>query len=426
MSRRALFIAVLVLGCAAAAQAGDFEHSPRFLGLADTGNAAFNPTNMPPVFENIATAADPSKFYIGGESRSVNYFGFGSEDDVDYNMLLVRGGASIKSFYPFGEDDDDDWTGRFGLLVAPGVAADVLRVRINDDDTELELTDLRVVTSPAIRMGLAYGFHEAFAAGLGFTMYPSAAHANQFEGTQNTPDGSDNADFQDNWVISGPFAFTPEVGFLWRTNTGMQFGLAYEMGYFAKRETSVEHQTKDGDFDYDTEVAVVKPHNLGLGWAYKIDDIDDFYVSADLDLYFRQTYEGDTYDVRRGRDYYVRSAVPVKDDPTTWSNEPLDPNRHKIGEKFYASTNNRYILSAAVEKAFETVSLRGGMGYQVENGLDRDRPLSSFFTTVGPTLLFDEAIYMAAAGRFDIGFAGGETTYLVLGTGGSLMLGGTF
>ncbi len=418
-----LVLFALVLWVSAAA-AGDFEYSPRFTGMADTGNAIFNPPNHPPVYENIACAVDSNKFYIGGESRALTLYGFGTENDVDYNALEVKSGGYIKSAFPLGEDDEDDWTGRVGLIFVPGVQTELLRVRINDSDTDLDLTDLRVVSSPTIRLGASYGFHEVFAAGLGFTITPTTIFTNDFQGTQDTPDGRDNTEFQDSWTIMGPFAITPEVGFLWRTNDGMQFGLTYEMGYFDKAKREVQHTTSEGDIDYDTRTAVIKPHNIGLGWAYRIPNIDDFFVAMDFDAYFSQSYKGDTYDVRSGQDYYTRPSVPSKYDPDP--DKALDPNREKIGRKYYASTNARYIFSTSIEKAWETVGLRGGLGYSAETGLTRDRPTSTFFTTVGPTLFFDEAVFMSFAGRFDIGFSRAETTYLMVGSGVSASLGGTF
>ena len=44
---------------------------------------------------------------------------------------------------------------------------------------------------------------------------------------------------------------------------------------------------------------------FGVGWAYEIPKVDRFFVAMDVDVYFRDTFEGDTIDPRSGRDYYV-------------------------------------------------------------------------------------------------------------------------
>jgi hypothetical protein len=435
MKTRFLFVALLLAAVmASTVWASDFEYSPRFMALADTGNAIFNPTYFAPVFENIAAACESNKFYVGGESRVIALYGIGSDSKRDYNFLNTSGGGYVKSAFPLGEDNEEDWTGRAGLIFQPGVQATFLRKRITETDSNLELTDSRLAASPTIRFGAAYGFHQIFAAGLGFTMYPTTIFYNNFKGTQDLPDGSSNEKFEDTWTITGPFMITPEVGFLFRTEDGMQFGLTYEMGYHQHNKQSIKHKTADGDLHYDTEAAVVKPNNLGLGWAYKVPDVDNFFVAVDFDVYFADSYKGKTYDVRDpDRDYFVRSNVKSKEDPDAGQGA-LDPNGyedtfgnvHTIGDRYYASSPARYIFSASVEKNWEIVGLRGGMGYSAESGLDADRPTSTFYSTVGPTLFFDETIFMNAAGRLDLGFTRAETSYFVFGGGLAISLGGTF
>ncbi|MBZ0271569.1 hypothetical protein K8I61_06010 [bacterium] len=418
-------IALLMFGTFAFA--GDFETSPRFLSLADTGNAIFNPNYQMPVFENIAAAVDRTQYYVGGESRTNALFGVGSENDVDYSMLDAHAMAGVKASFPLNQvKDENDWFQRVAIVFQPGVDVELLRTRIDDPDTALELTDARVKGGPAIKLGAAYGFHKIFAAGLGFTMYPTSVQYNNFTGTQDTPNGNDNVEFQDNWTAAAPFAITPEVGFLWRTPDRMQFGLTYDMGYFAKSQRDIEHKTADGNIDYETETVVFKPHHFGLGWAYEIPQVEKFYVAADIDVYFSQSYEGDTYDPRRGQTFYSRNTSPSKDDPTAGKDDPRDPNRDNLGNKFYASVASGYVVSASVEKTWQQIALAGGMGYAFEQGLDKDRPASTFFMTAGPRLFFDDTIFLAWGGRFDIGFASAETTYLLTGGGTSMSLGGTF
>lgn len=408
---------------AATAMAGDFEFGPRYMGLADTGNAAFNPAVLPPVLENIACAVDSNQFYVGGSSRQSVLAGVGAESGADYNFLSVGGGGYIQGVFPVGEDNEDDWTDRAGLVFMPGMQAQYMRVKINQEDSNLELADSKLAVSPTIRFGAAYGFHEIFAAGIGFTMLPTTVHNEALTGFQDSPDGTTNKDIEDKFTMAGSFLIQPEVGFLFRTPEGMQFGLTYEMGYTAKTKREIEHSQVPDDIDYDTEVATVKPHNIGLGWAYQIPHEDYFYVLVDFDVYFRQKYEGETYRLR-GRDFYVTNDEDA--DGNAIEEETIDPNVDEEGEQFYASANNRFVFSTAVEKNWETVGIRGGLGYSAENGLDRDRPISTFYTSVGPTLMFDEAIFMSAAGRMDVGFARAETTYAVVGGGVALSLGGTF
>lgn len=421
--RRTLLLALVATLVATGAYAGDFEYSPRHLALADTGNAIFNPAILPPVLENIAGACDSNQFYIGGSTRQLVLAGVGSDSDADYNFLEIDSGSYIQGVFPVGEDKDDDWTDRAGLVFQPGLQAQYLRVKTNREDSNLELADSLLAVSPTIRFGAAYGFHEIFAMGIGFTMIPSTIFNSALTGTQDTPDGTTNKDIEDKFTMAGSFMILPEVGFLFRTPERMQFGLTYEMGYAAKAKREIEHSQVPGDIDYETEVAYIKPHNIGLGWAYEIPQEDNFYVSVDFDVYFRQKFEGDTW-VMRGRESYTQNDED--EDGNAIEEETVDPNEDQLGEEFYASTNGRYVFSSAVEKAWETVGIRGGLGYSAETGLDRDRPASTFFMTVGPTLYFDETIFMSAGGRLDLGFARAETTYAAVGGGASLSLGGTF
>ncbi|MCB1154551.1 hypothetical protein KDL45_12935 [bacterium] len=422
----ALLALMLPLTLAVGASANDFEHSARFLGLADTGNAVYNTPYNEPVFENIAALAESPKYFIGGDARSIITSGYGAETNTDYTLLGVTSGGSVKSASRLNkEDDPKSWANRVALLVQPGFEADYQRITTNEDTTALELVDTRLEVSPVFRLGVAYGFHDIFSMGLGLTFTPTTLFRNSITGTQDTPSGNENKDVEESWFINGPIVVQPEIGFLFRTNNGHQFGLNYEVGMKATTKTDVTHTQPEDDIDYETEAAVIKPHNIGVGWAYEIPKVDRFFVAMDVDVYFRDTFEGDTIDPRSGRDYYVYNSEATKDEPEPFEG-PYDPNETGFGEKFYASTNNRFVVSAAVEKAWETIAVRGGMGYSHENGLDRDRPKSVFYMTAGPSVYFDDVIFLAAGGRFEIGFQRAETTYGLAGGGASITMGGSF